>query len=287
MASCHHGARSKTDRELYVGTVSQDTDNTNMGTLNYDTASIGFLRASTWTADPFLGTIDDVRIYDRALSTAEISALAASPPGACANSAPTLTVNEPDGTSDSVTVGDDYSIDNDLADTDNTVTVAFYYDTDSSGLDGTAISGACATAAEGTSVTCTWDTTGMTPGSYYVYGVTNDGTNPDVTDYSPGQITINAAAITAIYYSVGTDATALYSDTASASSGTLTLNSAAASKIGVGDEIRVGAGADRYYITGRNSSTEFTIQNSAANGGTPWGYEHCVCKHEHHDLPGI
>jgi hypothetical protein len=37
----------------------------------------------------------------------------------------------------------------------------------------------------------------------------------------------------------------------------------------VGDEIRVGAGDDRYYITGRNSSTEFTIQNSAANGGTP------------------
>ena len=34
----------------------------------------------------------------------------------------------------------------------------------------------------------------MTPGSYYVYGVTNDCTNPDVTDYSPGQITINAAA---------------------------------------------------------------------------------------------
>ena len=70
-----------------------------------------------------------------------------------------------------------------------------------------------------------------------------------------------------IYYSVGTDTSALYSDTASASTGVLTLNSAAANNIGVGDEIR--EGANRYYITGRNSSTEFTIQNSAANGGTP------------------
>jgi uncharacterized delta-60 repeat protein len=63
--------RSKTDRELYVGTVSQDTDNADMGTLTYNTASIGLLRANGWTADWFLGTIDDVRIYDRALSVAD------------------------------------------------------------------------------------------------------------------------------------------------------------------------------------------------------------------------
>jgi hypothetical protein len=104
---------------------------------------------------------------------------------------PTLTVDEPDGTSDTVTEGDNYSIQYDLADSDDVVTAAFYYDSDNSGLDGTAITGACATAAEGTDATCTWDTTGMTAGTYYVYGVTNDGTNPDITDYSSGQITIN------------------------------------------------------------------------------------------------
>jgi hypothetical protein len=114
------------------------------------------------------------------------------------NASPTLTVNDPDGSSDTVTEGDNYNINYDLADTDDTVTVAFYYDSDSSGLDGTAITGACATAAEGTGVTCTWDTTGMTPGSYYVYGVTNDGTNPQVSDYSSGQITINAASSAAL-----------------------------------------------------------------------------------------
>jgi hypothetical protein len=81
-------------------------------------------------------------------------------------------------------------------------------------------------------------------------------------DYSPAPPTV------AIYYSVGTETGALYTGNASASSGTLTLEGGpAADKIGVGDEVRVGS--NRYYITGRNLSTEFTIQNSAANGGTP------------------
>ncbi|MFB0515915.1 MAG: DUF2341 domain-containing protein, partial [Candidatus Neomarinimicrobiota bacterium] len=81
-------------------------------------------------------------------------------------------------------------------------------------------------------------------------------------DYTPAPPTV------AIYYSVGTETGALYTGNASASSGTLTLEGGpAANKIGVGDEIR--EGLNRYYITGRNSSTEFTIQNSAANGGTP------------------
>jgi hypothetical protein len=70
-----------------------------------------------------------------------------------------------------------------------------------------------------------------------------------------------------IYYSVGTETAALYSGNALASSGTLTLENAAVDNIGVGDEIRYGS--NRYYITGRNSSTEFTLQNSAANGGIP------------------
>jgi hypothetical protein len=70
--------------------------------------------------------------------------------------------------------------------------------------------------------------------------------------------------VKAIYYSVGTDTSSLYSGTASASSGVLTLDSPAADKIGVGDEIT--EGSNKYYIRGRNSSTEFTIQT--ATGGT-------------------
>lgn len=110
------------------------------------------------------------------------------------NSAPTLSVSQPDGVSDTVNVGQAYNITYDLADTEDVVTAAFYYDINATGLDGTTITGACATAAEGTSATCSWDTTGMTPGSYYVYGITNDGVNPAVNTYSSGVITIQVSA---------------------------------------------------------------------------------------------
>jgi uncharacterized protein YjiK len=106
------------------------------------------------------------------------------------NAAPTLSISQPDGVSDSVSAGTAYDITYTLADTDNVVTAAFYYDTDNTGLNGTAISGACATAAEGSGVTCSWDTTGVTPGTYYVYGTTDDGTNSAVSAYSSGTITI-------------------------------------------------------------------------------------------------
>jgi hypothetical protein len=92
------------------------------------------------------------------------------------NSPPSLNVDEPDGTGDTVTVGDNFTIQYDLADSDDVVTVDFYYDTDNSGLDGTLITGDCEDEPEATNGTCTWNTTGMTPGDYYVYGVTNDGT---------------------------------------------------------------------------------------------------------------
>jgi hypothetical protein len=108
------------------------------------------------------------------------------------NAAPTLSIAQPDGVSDSVPQGSSYNITYTLNDSDDTTTVAFYYDTNNSGLDGTAISGACATAAEGTGVTCSWDTSSVTPGSYYVYGLANDGVNPLVSAYSSGQITITA-----------------------------------------------------------------------------------------------
>ncbi|MEM2160841.1 MAG: fibronectin type III domain-containing protein, partial [Candidatus Nitrosotenuis sp.] len=108
--------------------------------------------------------------------------------------APTLSISQPDGVGDTITVGSSYSITYTLSDPDDVVTAEFYYDTNNSGLDGTAISGACATAPEGTNVTCTWNTTGMTLGSYYIYGIANDGTNPAVSAYSPGQITISVSA---------------------------------------------------------------------------------------------
>jgi len=107
------------------------------------------------------------------------------------NEAPTLSISQPDGVDDTVTAGTSYNITYTLSDPDDAATVDFYYDTDGSGLDGTAISG-CQDQAEGTNATCSWDTTGL-GGNLYVYGITDDGVNDPVSDYSPGQITIKAS----------------------------------------------------------------------------------------------
>jgi hypothetical protein len=73
----HHIAmvqRSKTDRELFVDNVSQDSGTANPGTLTYNTASIGYLRAEDWVADPFKGIIDEVRVSNVARSDEWIEA---------------------------------------------------------------------------------------------------------------------------------------------------------------------------------------------------------------------
>ena len=111
---------------------------------------------------------------------------------------PTLSIAQPDGVSDTVTVGTAYNITYTSADSDDTVTTAFYYDTNTDMTGGVAITGACATAAEGTGATCSWDTTGVTPGSYYVYGVTSGSAGigaTAVSAVSSGQITIDSATV--------------------------------------------------------------------------------------------
>lgn len=125
------------------------------------------------------------------------------------NEPPTLSISQPGGIGDSVTQGDPYAITYTLSDPDNVVTAAFYYDTNNFGLDGTAIAGACATATEGTGATCSWNTTGVTPGSYYVYGITNDGVNGQVSAYSGGTLTVNAVPVISISGIVPNAGTAL------------------------------------------------------------------------------
>src|SRR3989338_4960512 len=109
------------------------------------------------------------------------------------NNPPSINITQPDGVGDTVTVCASYNITYSLSDAEEVVTAAFYYDTNNTGLDGTAITG-CGSAPEGSGVTCSWNTTGVTPGTYYVYGISNDGVNPQASAYSLGTITINAAA---------------------------------------------------------------------------------------------
>ncbi len=110
------------------------------------------------------------------------------------NAVPAISISEPNGIGDAIFVGAAYNITYTLTDPDDVVTAAFYYDNNNSGLDGTALTGACSAAAEGTGVTCSWDTAGMTPGSYYIYGITSDGRG-NISAYSPGAVTINPTCV--------------------------------------------------------------------------------------------
>ncbi|MDH4226414.1 MAG: hypothetical protein OEV59_01475 [Deltaproteobacteria bacterium] len=104
---------------------------------------------------------------------------------------PSLSVTTPGAGGATVAHGASYNITYTLTDLTDVVTVAFYYGTISGTYSGTAITGACATAAEGTGVTCSFNTTGVSPGTYYIYGVTSgDASNPTQYVYAPGTLTI-------------------------------------------------------------------------------------------------
>lgn len=115
-----------------------------------------------------------------------------SPNCSSTNNSPNLLFVQPDGVGDIISVGGSYSITYSLNDSDNVVTSAFYYDNNNSGYDGTAIA-SCSAVPESAGAVCAWNTTGVPAGSYYIYGKTSDGVNPEVKAYSSGAITIGTA----------------------------------------------------------------------------------------------
>ncbi len=104
------------------------------------------------------------------------------------NTAPSLTITEPDGTDD--TAGDSYIISWNDDDPDDDAQISLYYDTDSSGADGTLIAGGLGEDADGTGDEYEWDTSALSPGDYYVYGVISDSVNDPVTAYGTGPVTV-------------------------------------------------------------------------------------------------
>lgn len=102
-----------------------------------------------------------------------------------------LTIAQPADGDDVVSEGSSFDITYTFTDADpiNTPLVDFYYDSNNSGSNGVAITGACADAAVGTGVTCAWDTDGMAAGNWYVYGIGCDGT-ACLTTYSSDVLTI-------------------------------------------------------------------------------------------------
>lgn len=104
------------------------------------------------------------------------------------NDAPTLSLSRP--VSGNTNVSGNYIIYYTMIDTDNVVTAAFYYDTNTDMSGGTAIA-ACASAPEGTNNSCTFDTSILPPNTpCYIYAVTSgDAVNAPVSAIGPGTIT--------------------------------------------------------------------------------------------------
>lgn len=108
-----------------------------------------------------------------------------------ANTAPVLTIFDPDGVNDTVTRGAVYNVIYSLTDQENVVTAEFYYDVDTTPHNGNEgkIPGPCSVAPQGEYKSCAWNTSETPSGSYYVYGEASDG-KEKTSDYSPGKITI-------------------------------------------------------------------------------------------------
>jgi hypothetical protein len=104
--------------------------------------------------------------------------------------APTITVNQPDGISDTGATGGSFTINYDADDPDgDSISVDFYYDDNGSGEDGTAIGSCQNLTTKGTGLTCSW--TSLPTGTWYVYGIVDD-TTTTTTDYSSGTVVVSS-----------------------------------------------------------------------------------------------
>ncbi|MDD5067420.1 MAG: Ser-Thr-rich GPI-anchored membrane family protein [bacterium] len=104
------------------------------------------------------------------------------------NTAPAISVIEPDGINDKA--GKTYTITWRDSDPDNDAQISLYYDTDSTGYDGTLIADGLSEDADSTNGSYTWNISAVPRGSYYIYARIDDGVNFPVYSYSPGPLTI-------------------------------------------------------------------------------------------------
>jgi N-acetylneuraminic acid mutarotase len=102
------------------------------------------------------------------------------------NHAPTITVIDPDGVSDTAHTFYEITWDGSDPDPDDTLSVALYYDNDLDPATKTFIYSDPSNVGS-----YTWDTSEIAEGDYYIYAEINDGINPPVSDYSDGQLVID------------------------------------------------------------------------------------------------
>jgi len=101
---------------------------------------------------------------------------------------PTIVVQEP--SEDLITEFDNILIRWEDSDPETDAEIALYYDTDSSGEDGTLIAEGLMENPDGESDdSYLWDNTAVAEGTYYIYGTITDG-NSSAVSYAPGNVTI-------------------------------------------------------------------------------------------------
>ncbi len=105
---------------------------------------------------------------------------------------PAITVLQPDGVHD--TADDTFLIVWDDADGEGDAAIDLFYDSDSSGEDGTFIT-SVGEDPDGAGDRHLWDTSLVGDDSYFVYAVIDDGVNPPVVAYSAGAVTVDHSAI--------------------------------------------------------------------------------------------
>ena len=185
--------------EVVVATVSAVTQTGGGGTCGSLTPTTANITYNGGTGTATCTFTYQAQAYDGATPFGAASTVA--PPvtiNQAANAAPTLTISQPSGQTGQP-LASPVDITYNLADADDVVTVAFSLDDDTNPLNG--FIGAIGTCT-GLEVaengdgggTCVWDAgaAGAVGGNtYYVYGVTNDGTNPAVEFYS-GSIAFSA-----------------------------------------------------------------------------------------------
>ena len=104
------------------------------------------------------------------------------------NDAPLILILEPDGMDDNAHTA--YMITWIDSDADSDAQISLYYDSDSSGYDGTLIAQGIEENEYGGSGAYIWDTSTLAQGTYYIYGLITDSEN-DARDYSPGAVVVS------------------------------------------------------------------------------------------------
>jgi hypothetical protein len=109
---------------------------------------------------------------------------------------PLLTVQRPGYGHQLVPPGGELSITWQDEDPDDEAAIALYYDADDAGCDGTLIVEGL--SEESATDFYTWTLPALPTGSYYLYGLIDDGTNPVECDYSPGRFVPSTETLEAV-----------------------------------------------------------------------------------------